>query len=64
MYLCEHHQLADFYRAYTAGYAKDPTGREALQTTTGMSLADLQQAWVDWLLPRPVPPRNGNESIR
>jgi hypothetical protein len=64
MYLCEHHQLADFYRAYTAGYAKDPTGRDALQTTSGMSLADLQQAWVDWLLPRPVPPRNGNESIR
>ena len=64
MYLYEHHQLPDFYHAYTAGYAKDPSGREALEKTTGMSLDDLQQAWVDWLLSRPSPPRNGDESIR
>jgi tRNA threonylcarbamoyladenosine biosynthesis protein TsaB len=64
MYLYEHHQLADFYHAYTAGYSKDPTGRAALEKTTGMSLVGLQQAWVDWLLPRPVSPRHGDESIR
>jgi hypothetical protein len=64
MYLYEHHQLADFYHAYTAGYRQDASGREALQKTTRMSLGELQKAWADWLLSRPVPPRNGDESIR
>jgi hypothetical protein len=64
MYLYERHQLADFYHTYTAGYSKDPTGREALEKTTGMGVDELQTTWVDWLLPRPVPTRNGDESIR
>ena len=55
LFLYDRQQLKAFYDAYTAGYAHDPTGRSALESTTGMSLPDLQKAWVAWLLPRPVP---------
>jgi hypothetical protein len=50
--------LKPFYDAYTAGYAKDPTGRKALESVTKMSLGDLQKAWVAWMLARAVPLRD------
>lgn len=63
LYLYEHDLLSKFYHAYTSHYASDPTGREALEKTTSMSLPELQDAWADWLLPRTVPPRNAAEPL-
>jgi tetratricopeptide (TPR) repeat protein len=57
LYLCERGLLKRFYDEYTRGYAVDSAGLEALTKTTGMSISSLQKAWVDWLLPRPVPVR-------
>jgi hypothetical protein len=59
LYLYDRQLLKPFYDAYTAGYSKDPTGRQALESVAGMSLEELQKVWVAWLLPRPVPPRDG-----
>jgi hypothetical protein len=64
MYLCDRQLLKPFYDAYTAAYSKDSTGRQALESITGMSLADLQKAWVAWLLPRPVPSREASRFTR
>jgi len=63
LYLYERGLLKSFYENYTAGYAKDPTGRAALEKTTGTSLDALQDAWIEWLLPRKVPPRNVVEPL-
>lgn len=52
-YLYEHHRLKKFYDTYTADYAHDPTGREALEKTMGMELPEIQKAWLDWLSDRP-----------
>lgn len=59
LYLYEHHLLKRFYDVYTAGYANDPTGRDALAAATGMSLTQLQKAWLEWLLPRTPPADDG-----
>ncbi|HEY2587675.1 MAG TPA: hypothetical protein VGI81_18155 [Tepidisphaeraceae bacterium] len=64
LYLDERKLLKPFYDAYTAGYSKDSTGRQALESVTRMSLTDLQNAWVAWLLPRPVPPRGASSLTR
>lgn len=64
LYLYDRQLLKTFYDAYTAGYAKDPTGRQALESVTKMSLEDLQKAWVAWLLPRAVPPRDTQSLTR
>jgi len=53
LYLYERARLKKFYDAYTAGYAHDPTGREALEKTMGIGLSEVQKTWMDWLLDRP-----------
>jgi hypothetical protein len=58
LYLYDRQLLKKFYDAYAAGYVSDATGRHALEATSGTSLVDLQKAWVAWLLPRSVPPRD------
>lgn len=55
LYLHERRLLKKFYDTYVASYANDSTARHALEATTGMSLGELQKAWVAWLLPRTVP---------
>jgi len=45
--------LAPYYDEFTAGYAHDPTGREALEKTMGIGLSEVQKTWMDWLLDRP-----------
>ena len=57
MYLFEHDKLDTFYKAYTAGYATDPTGALALEKVTGMTLEQLQAAWIEWFMPRTAPAR-------
>ena len=56
MYLYQQHQLKSFYDAYTAGYAKDPTGITALNSVTGESTAVLQKHWTQWLVDQAAPP--------
>ena len=62
LFLYDRRQLKTFYDAYTLGYASEPSGRSALESTTGMTLPDLQKAWVAWLLPRPASPREPPQS--
>ena len=59
LYLYEHQLLKKFYDVYTAGYRRDPTGRDALEKVTGLTLAQLQKQWVQWLLGRTTAPRAG-----
>jgi len=56
LYLYEHGLLRTFYDSYKQDYAMDPTGRQTLERTTGMSLAELEQAWIGWMLQRTPPP--------
>lgn len=59
LYLHEKKQLREFYDAYKASYDADATGQVALESTTGMTLTELEQAWKKWMLarPSPAPPR-------
>ena len=52
LYLWETGQLKRFYEAYKQTYAKDPTGRLALEETTGKPLAECENAWTEWLAVR------------
>jgi hypothetical protein len=64
MYFQDQKKLKAFYAAFTANYAKDPSGREALEIASGGSLADLQKAWVQWLMGRVPPAKRDSKSIR
>jgi hypothetical protein len=59
MYLSDQGLLRKFYDTYKydphVGYAKDKTGRAALEKVTGMPLAQIEKAWKDWMLHRPTP---------
>jgi hypothetical protein len=55
LYLYERDLLRPFYDAYKAGYNDDPTGRVALEEVTGMTLADLEKAWTQWMARRRAP---------
>lgn len=48
LYLQEHGQLKEFYKAFHDGFAKDKTGVASLERITGKSLKDLQAAWETW----------------
>ena len=64
LYLFEHEVLKRFYDSYTQGYATDSSGLVALKLATGMSENDLQKTWVNWLLPRTVPPTDPDRVVR
>ncbi len=55
-YLYDQGQLRPFYDAYKAGYAKDPTGRAALEAVLKKPIADVQKDWEAWLTRQPLPP--------
>ena len=50
LYLYREGRLRRFYETYTAGYASDTTGREALETLLGKPLDEIDSAWRAWLL--------------
>jgi hypothetical protein len=64
MYFHDQKKLKVFYAAFTANYAKDPSGSEALEIASGGNLAELQKAWVQWLMGRVAPAKRESKSIR
>lgn len=47
-YLWETGQLKKFYDTYKQTYDEDPTGKLALEETTGKPLAEFESAWTEW----------------
>ncbi len=54
-YLYDHQLLRKFYDTFKATYAKDQTGREALEQTVGKPLDGFEEDWKAWMLTR-LPP--------
>ena len=54
-YLYDHQLLRKFYDAFKTGYAKDKTGRAALEETVGQKLEVFEEEWKAWMLTR-LPP--------
>ena len=62
-YLYDHQQLRKFYDTFKADYAKDKTGREALEKTVGKPLDVFEEDWKAWMLTRlPPNPKFGPDS--
>lgn len=55
LYLYEQKLLKKFYDTYKAGFAKDESGRVALEQVTGQSLPALEKSWRNWMIHRPPP---------
>lgn len=49
LYLQERGELVTFYKSFKGAFAEDPTGRAALERSTGRSLADLETSWRAWV---------------
>lgn len=56
IYLHEKGLLRKFYDSYKEDYARDATGRVALQEVTGMPLPQLEKEWKAWMVQRVPPP--------
>lgn len=54
LYLFDKGLLRKFYENYKTTWSDDPSGKTALEQTTGMLLPQLQKAWADWVIARPV----------
>jgi predicted metalloprotease with PDZ domain len=63
VFLRERGWLRDFYDAYKATFDADPTGRIALEKTSGMPLEEMEDAWVKWLTDRPATPFFGAPAL-
>ncbi len=63
LYLQEQNLLRKYYDTVKVNYARDATGRLALEQVTGKKLADFEADWQAWMLKRTPPPmaagRNG-----
>ncbi|HUU23573.1 MAG TPA: tetratricopeptide repeat protein, partial [Phycisphaerae bacterium] len=57
LYLHQRKALKSWYDAYTAAYAKDPTGLSAMEKVLGSKAEDIQTDWVKWLGANPRPAR-------
>lgn len=55
LYLFDKGILRKFYDNYKAKWNDDPSGRVALEQTTGLLLPQLQKTWADWIVARPAP---------
>lgn len=53
MYMYEKHLLKKWYDAYTAGFAQDPTGGQAMEQVFGKKLPEIEKDWVEWVLAIP-----------
>jgi tetratricopeptide (TPR) repeat protein len=58
LYLHERKWLKLFYDTYKQTYAQDKTGRLALEKATGMTLAELETHWKQWMMDRKPPVLN------
>ncbi len=56
LYLYDKQLLRPFYEAMKANYAKDKTGKLALEMVTGKKLTALQRDWEAWMLRQTPPP--------
>jgi C-terminal processing protease CtpA/Prc len=63
LYLRDRGLLRNFYEAYKRTYDTDPTGRRALEQTSGSDLAGFEAAWTKWLLDRPPAPFAGGAAL-
>jgi hypothetical protein len=56
MYLHKKGKLREWYNAYTIGYDKDSTGRDALEKVFRKELDEIEEDWLEWAqrLPRPA----------
>jgi len=55
LYLHERGLLRRFYETFKEDYAKDKTGRLALEQVSGMKLAELDRRWIAWMIARQAP---------
>jgi tetratricopeptide (TPR) repeat protein len=55
LYLYEQKLIRKFYDEFKKTYDADPFGRIALERTTGLDLAELQNQWTQWMLQREAP---------
>jgi hypothetical protein len=55
LYLHSKDLLRKFYDTYKKGYEKEKTGEAALVEVTGMSLAELEKDWRQWMVKRTPP---------
>ena len=59
-YLCLYLQrkglLRRYYREFCDGVKADPTGAKTLVKVTGKSIADLEKAWLPWVMKLRFPP--------
>jgi hypothetical protein len=53
-FMADRGKLRAWYRRYVETFAKDPTGRAAIESTFGMSVEDFDRAWREWVLARPA----------
>lgn len=56
LFLSEKGVLRNWYTAFTAGHAADPTGREAFQIALGRPVADVERQWRAWAAALPAAP--------
>ena len=55
LYLYENKLLRKFYDEFKKTYDADPFGKLALERSTGLELAELQNQWTQWMLQREPP---------
>ena len=55
LYLLRQGKLREFYAAYKAGYASDPTGARTLETVLGKPLDQVDAGWREWVLGQEPP---------
>jgi hypothetical protein len=53
-FMADRGRLRTWYRRYVDTFAKDPTGRAAVESAFGMTLEEFDRAWRDWVLARPA----------
>ncbi len=55
LYLLRQGKLTEFYAAYKAGYASDPTGVKTLEAVLGKPLDQVDAEWRQWVLGQEPP---------
>lgn len=61
LFLLDRGKLTEFYDRYTKTYDRDPTALTALRDTLGMTQADAEAAFRDWLTALPTVAETGSD---
>jgi len=51
-FVADRGRLVDFYRAYTDGFERDPTGVKAMEKAFNRPVADVEKEWRRWVASR------------